>query len=127
MAQYLYLWKEGFMEMADIVMGCVLSVIAVICGIYFSFTVRCKGPILSNPWIWMSREEREKELAKVDIKAEYRQLTIVFGCLAVFFCYFAAFCFSSFRLPLYPLWILMALIVIYAIGSSVKFAVRKNR
>jgi len=69
----------------------------------------------------MSKEDRERELAKVDIKAEYRQLTIVFGCLTLALGYFAIYCFSSFRLPLYPLWIIMVIVIIYAIGSSIKF------
>jgi len=114
------------MDITGIVMGCIISVIAAVCGLYFSFTVRCKGPILSNPWIWMGKEERERELAKVDIKAEYRQLTIVFAGLTLVFGYLAVFCFSSFQLPLYPLWIIIVLVIIYAIGSSIKFVV-KNR
>ena len=104
------------MEAKGIIAGSILGVFAVIFGIYTSFTARCKGPILSNPWIWMTKEERE--LAKVDIKAEYRQLTIVFGGLALAFGYLSVFCFSSFRLPLYPMYIIIGLVVLYAIGSS---------
>jgi len=114
------------MEIAGIISGSILMVIAIVCGIYFSFTVRCKGPILSNPWILMSKEDREKELAKVDIKAEYRQLTIVFGGLALVFLYFAIYCFSIFRLPLWPMGIIISLVIIYAIVSSIKFVMRTD-
>jgi len=109
------------MDLGAIIVGCVVSVIVVVLVIYVSFTARCKGPILSNPWIWMSKEERERELAKVDIKAEYRQLTIALSGVALAFAYLAAFCFSSFRIPLWPMWIIMLVIILYAIGSSIKF------
>ena len=112
------------MEIGGIISGSILGIFAVVLGVYVSFTARCKGPILSNPWIWMSKEERERELAKVNIKAEYRQLTITLGGIALALAYFAVFCFSSFRLPLFPMWILIGIVVVYAIASSVKFAMR---
>ncbi|MDR2599969.1 MAG: DUF3784 domain-containing protein [Oscillospiraceae bacterium] len=112
------------MEIAGIICGSILSVFAIVLGIYVSFTIRCKGPLLSNPWIWMSKEERERELAKVDIKAEYRQLTIALGGLTLVFLYFAIFCFSTFRMPLWPMWIIVVFVVLYAIVSSIKFAMR---
>jgi len=112
------------MDIAGIISGSILMVIAVVCGIYVSFTIRCKGPILSNPWILMSKEDREKELAKVDIKAEYRQLTIVFSGLTLVFLYFSIHCFLVFRLPLWPMMILISLVIIYAIASSIKFVMR---
>ena len=114
------------MEVTGIVCGSILMIIAIVCGIYVSFTIRCKGPILSNPWILMSKEDREKEVAKVDIKAEYRQLTIVFGGLTLVFLYFAIYCYSFFRLPFWPIWVMISLILIYAIGSSIKFVMRTD-
>ena len=111
------------METTSIVLGVVLGLIAVACGVYVSFAARCKGPILSNPWIWFTKEERARELAKVDIKAEYRQPAIVFGGLALLFGYASAHSFSSFELPLYPVYIIIGLVVVYAIGSSVKSVV----
>ncbi|MCL2079319.1 MAG: hypothetical protein FWH17_05670 [Oscillospiraceae bacterium] len=112
------------MATTNIVLCIIFAVIAAALGGYTAFTARCKGPILSNPWIWMGKEEKIRELAKVDIKAEYRQLTIVFGGLALAFGYLSAFCIFSYRLPLYPMWILCGLIVIYAIVSSLKFVTR---
>ena len=110
--------------MGEIIGGIILIVVAAVCGIYASFTLRCKGPILSNPWLFMAKEERERELAKVDIKAEYRQLTIVFICISLIFGYLGINSFLSWRLSIYPLWIAVAFVIIYAIGSSVKFAMR---
>ena len=109
------------MSIGDIIGGGFMIAIAAACGYYTALTARCKGPILSNPWIFMSKEEREKELAKVDIKAEYRQLTIIFGCLTLIFGYLGAIFLFPHELPMFPLWILSAFMVIYAIGSGIKF------
>ena len=110
--------------------GIVFALVAIALGVYAFFAIRCKGPLLSNPWIWMSKEEREKELAKVDIKGEYRQVAIVTGGLALALAYLSASSFFSFieiQLPSYPLWIVIALVIVYAIGSSIKFAMRTNK
>jgi len=104
-----------------IIAGIICALLAIGLGIYSSYAFRCKGPLISNPWLWMSKEERERELAKVDIRAEYRQVAIVFVGLALIVGYFAVLFFSDFVLPMYPLWIIIGLIVVYAIGSSMKF------
>ena len=112
------------MSIGDIIGGVILSVISILCWVYISFTARCKGPILSNPWIFMSKKERDKELAKVDIKAEYRQLTVVFACMGLIFGYIGVSLFLTFQMPMFPIYALVAFVIIYAIGSSVKFAMR---
>jgi hypothetical protein len=112
------------MEATGIIMGVILSVLAIIAGVYASYTVRCKGKLLSNPWILMTKEEIERKLSKEEIKAECRQITIVMGGITLVFGYFAAFCFSIFRIPLFPVWIIIVLVAIYAIISSIKFAMR---
>ena len=107
--------------------GIILAIFAIVLGTYASFTARCKGPILSNPWIWMTKEERQKELAKVDIKAEYRQLTIICGGFAIALAYFSVSSFLSWRLPHYPMWIIIALVLLYAIGSSIISVIRDGK
>ena len=109
------------MTVGSIIGGGIFLVIAAACGFYTSLAARCKGPLLSNPWIFMSKEEREKELAKVDIKAEYRQLAVIFGCLTLLFGYLSASFLLPRELPMFPLWIIAAVMVVYAIGSSLKF------
>jgi len=96
--------------------------------VYVSFTIRCKGPILSNPWIWMDKETRIKELAKVDIKAEYRQLTIVLGCLSLGILSFAVYVFleSRWQWVMYLAWVLIAISLLYAIVSSIVFFIRNG-
>lgn len=67
------------MENWQIVTGSVFGVIAILLGVYVSFTVRQKGPILSNTYIWLSKEERKN----VDKKAEYHLVSVVFGLLCL--------------------------------------------
>ena len=69
------------MSVSRIVMGCIISAIAVALGIYTFFAAQCKGPILSNSYLLLSKEER----MRADKKAEYKLVTVVFGCLAAAF------------------------------------------
>jgi len=49
--------------------------------IYALFTSKEKGPILSNNYLFTTKEEREK----IDKKAEYHRVTVVFGILGIIF------------------------------------------
>lgn len=69
------------MELAEIIAGSIMILIALSLGVYASFTARKKGPILSNRYLWASKEER----AKLDKEAEYKLLTIIFAGLSVIF------------------------------------------
>jgi hypothetical protein len=69
------------MGINNIIEGCILGLITIILGIYVSFTLRGKGPILSNTYIYSSKKEREK----IDKKAEYKLVSIIFGGLAISF------------------------------------------
>lgn len=55
------------MEIGRLIVGIVCCVIAVALGIYVSFTLRQKGPIFSNTYLWLSKEEREKADKKRNI------------------------------------------------------------
>ena len=112
--------------MAYIIMGIILCALAIACAVYASFTIRCKGPLLSNPWLFASETERKKLMEKVDIKAEYRQLSIVFICVGAAFGYLGVSSFLAWSLPMYPVWVIAAIVVVYAIGSSIKFAMRQK-
>jgi hypothetical protein len=92
-----------------LVMGSIFCAIAVVIGYYFSLVARCKGPILIYPWIWMDKEERERELAKVDIKTLYRQITVAIGCLLLLFVYLAVNMLSPNLLPPFLMWIIIVL------------------
>lgn len=68
------------MALWQIILGIITGIITLLLGVYASFTARQKGPIFSNVYIWGS----EKDKKKVDKKAEYHFVTVIFGCLAVF-------------------------------------------
>ncbi|GFI37932.1 hypothetical protein IMSAGC015_02121 [Lachnospiraceae bacterium] len=51
--------------MSDVIFAVVTGIISVILFIYVSFTVRCKGPILSNTYLFASEEERNR-IDKID-------------------------------------------------------------
>ena len=67
--------------MSDMFFAVITGIIAVILFIYVFFAVRCKGPILSNTYLFVS----EKERSKIDKKAEYHMVSVVFGILATIF------------------------------------------
>lgn len=116
--------KEGKtnLQMLDIIVGGSVEIVAILFAVYASFTARQKGPIISNSYLWLSKEEREK----TDKKPEYRQLTIVCGGLAVSFTMLAIYIIASWKWAYVMMWIIMALVVVYAIASSVK-DVLKNK
>ncbi|MCL1996503.1 MAG: DUF3784 domain-containing protein [Defluviitaleaceae bacterium] len=97
--------------------------LGIICFTIALLSFFCKGKIITNPWLWLSQEERELKLAKVGKKAVYRQQAITFllcGLLMVFIMW------ESFGPPEHFNWIafwgLIAVSVVYAIWSSVQMS-----
>ncbi len=108
--------EELYMETSQIIAGCIVAFLAILTGLYASFTARGKGPILSNTYRWMTKEQREK----ADKKAEYRLMTVIFGALSGVFLFA---CIGIFTDILYFFCVSAALIVfvvIYAIVDSVR-------
>lgn len=114
--------ENANVEIIDIVAGSIIGIVAILLAVYAFFTSREKGPIISNPYVWLSEEER----AKVDKKAEYRQLTVVFGCLALAFALLAIYMIFSWKWAFIMMWIVFAVVVVYAIVSSVRDMIRKS-
>ncbi len=110
------------MEFGQIIVGCIVSIIAISLGIYVSFTARGKGPILSNTYIWLSKQERDK----VDKKPQYKLVTIIFGCLALVFALMALHIFTLWKWPYVIMWFFIAFVIIYAIVDAVKSEKSKN-
>lgn len=110
------------MEIWQIITGCIVSMTAVASGVYASFTARCKGPILSNTYLWLSKQEKEL----VDKKAEYQLVTVIFGCLTAVFAFLALHIFTLWKWPYILMWIVIAFAVIYAIVDSVKTEKNKS-
>lgn len=109
------------MKMTETVLGCFTGAIALALGVYVSFTARQKGPILSNSYLWLSKEEKKK----ADVKAEYRLMTKVFGGLALIFAMLTLYIFTSWKWSLMVMWILMAIVIVYAVYDSIKSAIKK--
>ena len=111
------------MELVNIIFGVIHLAISAGCGTYTCVAARRKGPLISNPWLFMPKEMREKRLAELsdaDLGAEYRQLAIVFGFLTLIFAYLGLRELLPFDLPGFPVWIMVAALVVYAIVSSGK-------
>lgn len=110
------------MDTVKVVIGSIIGFIAVLLGVYVSFTARGKGPILSNSYIFASDEEKRR----MDIKQEYRLVTIIFGCLTGIFSLLSLFIFTEFKFFLVLMWILIVFVTVYAIVDTVKSEKNKN-
>lgn len=108
--------EENNMELQQIITGIFLGLVAIGLGIYVSFTARCKGPIFSNTYLWLSKEEREK----ADKKKEYKLVTVIFSGLSAFFALDAIYIFTLSKAALILGFCIMAFIIIYAIIDAVK-------
>ncbi len=104
------------MEAERIIGGCIFGIPALLLAIYVSFTVRCKGPILSNAWIFLTEEQKKKE----DKRPHYKLVSVVFGGLAL------ALAFMSLWVLVDRAWcgivsgVLIAAVLVYAIADAVK-------
>lgn len=116
--------REGkiSVQSLDIIVGSFVGIVAIIFAVYASFTAREKGPIISNPYIWLSKEERDK----FDKKAEYRQLTVVFASLALSFIMLAIYIIMGWKWSFALMWVIIVFVIIYAFTSSVKDVIKKK-
>ena len=89
--------------MSDMFFAVITGIIAVILFIYVFFAVRCKGPILSNTYLFAS----EKERSKIDKKAEYHMVSVVFGILATIFACLTMYIITSWNICLYTVFVLI--------------------
>ena len=102
--------------MSDIILAVFTGIISIGLFIYVSFTVRCKGPILSNTYLFASKEERNK----IKIKEEYHMVSIVFGLLATIFAFLTVYIITEWAMSLYIVFVLFGCVVVYAIIEAVK-------
>lgn len=104
------------MGIGRIVAGCVTGIMALLFTVYVSFTVRGKGPILSNTYIFLSKEERQC----ADKKAEYKLISVVFGSLSAVFAMLSLNIFTHWTWTYVLMWVIIAFVVVYAIVNAVK-------
>ena len=99
-----------------IITGCVTALIAIISGIYASFTARRKGPILLNSYIWMPK----KKSPTINRDTEYRQATIIYGCISAIFTLSTINIFTGWQWASILMYIFIAFVMWYAIISYIK-------
>lgn len=109
------------METERIIGGCIFAIPAVLMMIYVSFTARCKGPILSNGWIFLTEEQKKRE----DKRPHYKLVSIVFGGLALAFGFIALDIFTGWSWCSVVSVLLIVAVLVYAIADAVK--TEKNR
>ena len=79
--------------MSDMFFAVITGIIAVILFIYVFFAARCKGPILSNTYLFAS----EKERSKIDM-----------------------YIITSWNICLYTVFVLIICVIVYAVKESIK-------
>ncbi len=99
-----------------IVIGIIMGIVTVLLGVYTSFAARQKGPILSNTYLWLSKEERKM----ADKKAEYHLVTVIFGGLTMVFLMETIYIFTLLKITHTIGFCFIGFIVIYAIFDTVK-------
>lgn len=66
---------------SEIIPVIISGILTVLMFVYAFFTSKEKGPILSNHYLFTSKDKKEK----IDKKVEYHRVTIVFGLLGIIF------------------------------------------
>ena len=107
---------NGGVCMSDMIFAVITGIISVILFIYVSFTVRGKGIILSNTYLFASKEERDK----IDKEAEYHLVSVVFGILAAILAFLTAYIITSREICLYRVFTLCVCDIVYAVKESIK-------
>ncbi len=107
--------------MGNLITAIIVMLLAMGCCVISILQFREKGFLFNNEYIFASKQEREK----MDKKPHYRQSSIVFAFLAIIFLCLAIEIITETRWLLNLIWILSALVIIYAIVSSIKIVTKK--
>ncbi len=107
--------------MENLITAIIVTLLAIGCCVISILQFREKGILFNNEYIFASKQEREK----MDKKPHYRQSGVVFAFLAIIFLCLAVEIMTKTGWLLNLIWILSALVIIYAIVSSIK-TVTKN-
>lgn len=86
-----------------------------------SFQFREKGVLLNNAWLYASEEER----STMDKKPHYRQSGIVFALIGTIFTLDAVWIATGFKWMSYFFILIIAIIIIYAVVSSIRIGLKK--
>lgn len=102
--------------MFDLMVAFVVGCLSVSLFIYVLFTARCKGPILTNTYLFATEEERKK----LDLKREYRLATVIFSLQAVAFAFLTIYILKNWKECRFIAIGLILCSAVYAIRESVK-------
>ncbi|MCK9198888.1 MAG: DUF3784 domain-containing protein [Bacilli bacterium] len=98
----------------------ILLVIAILCFVVVYFAIKNKGPIISNQYLFSTKEEREK----LKTKQEYRNSSIIFLFLGVMFLLEAISVYYEISWLSFVVVILSVILIVFVIFISVK-SIRK--
>jgi cytochrome c biogenesis protein CcdA len=101
----------------------VLGMISAALLTYAFFTSQEKGPILSNTWFSLTKEERKT----ADKKAEYHLVTVVFGLLGLEFLLMTVEVIVDWAWLSWIKGILIIFLIAYALIESIKTEVKRKR
>ncbi len=93
----------------EMVPALISGILSLLMLIYALFTSKEKGPILSNNYLFTSKEEREK----IDKKTEYHRVTVVFGILGIIFLFLAVEIITMWNWLNYFIGILVVVLILY--------------
>ncbi len=104
------------MDSARLILGIVFALITALLAVYFVLVLHQKGPILTNTYIWATKQQREQ----INKKAEYRLLSVIIGGLTVAALFETLYIFTALTPFFVCFWITLGLVLAYAIYDAVK-------
>lgn len=107
--------------MGELVTAIIIALIAAVCCVISIRQFREKGFLFNNAYLYASKQERES----MDKKPHYRQSGIVFAFLTSIFLCLAVEIILETGWLFYIMWILVAVLILYAIVSSIKSETKK--
>jgi len=111
------------MELVQIIMAIFTGAIALALFVYVSFTIREKGFILSNDYLFATPQERKH----MDLKTEYHLVSVVYSLLGIAFLLLTIYIITSIIWLFYLLLADCTFLVIYAIVKSIQSEIKNNK
>ena len=106
-----------------IIGAAIFGIPALLLIVYVSFTLRGKGLILSNAWIFLTEEQKKRE----DKRPHYRLVSVVFGGLAGAFIMMAVNALTGWIWTAILAGVLILFVLVYAIADAIRTEMRRNR
>ena len=98
----------------------ILILVAIFCFVVVYFAIKNKGPIISNQYLFASKQEREK----LKTKKEYKNSAIIFSFLGLMFLLEAISVYYEISWLSFVVVILSVILIVFVIFISVK-SIRK--